>query len=209
MAPGVVIFYISSFCFILFLLFIGKQIFNFLLRGFAPFIPSRPWAVDQVMDEIKKMPLKKGFNTVSIGSGRSGLSHAIEREYPDARIVGVEDTLLSTFISWLQVFLQGSNIIVKYHKNLHNINISDKDLVYLKLDVDKLREMDKKLKFECRTGTIIISNGFLVPNFVPKKIVKLDDRKGRLSFFGRNRSLWTSKKKVHKKENKVYIYEVE
>ncbi len=189
--------------------FFTKQIFNFLLRGFAPFIPSRPWVVDQLMQEVVKLPLKKQFNMVSIGSGRSGLSHGIEKAYPDARIVGVEDSVLSYFLSKLQVFVQGSNIMVKMNKDSYNVNVSDKDLVYLKLDIDDLREIDRKLKFECKTGVIIISNGFVIPGFTPIRVVKLDDRKGRFSFLGRNREFFTKKRKKHKKENKFYFYEIE
>ncbi|MCK5416619.1 hypothetical protein KAI92_04285 [Candidatus Parcubacteria bacterium] len=197
--------------FVLFIIFLfaGRQLFNFLLRGFAPFVPSRPWVVKQLIGEIEKLSFKKDFNSVSIGSGRSGLSRAIEKRYPDARIVGVEDTFISWLISWLQVFFQRSDIIVKWSDNLTRVNVKDKDLVYLKLDVERIRDIDKKLKFECKTGTIVISNGFLVPNFVAKKIVKLDDKKERFAWLGRNRSLFASKRKKYKKENKVYFYEIE
>lgn len=195
--------------FVLVSAFITKQLFNFLLRGFAPFIPSRPWVVDQLMQEVVKLPLRKGFNMVSIGSGRSGLSHGIEKAYPDARIVGIEDTWLSFLLSKLQVYLQRTDIIVKMNKDPYFVHVSDKDLIYLKLDVDDLREIDRKLRFECKTGTVIISNGFVIPNFIPFRIVKLDDRKGRFAFLGRDRELFPRKRKKHKKENKFYFYEIE
>ncbi len=195
--------------FLVVLAFFTKQISNFILRGFAPFIPSRPWVVDQLMQEVVKLPLGKKFNMVSIGSGRSGLSHGIEKAYPDARIVGIEDTFLSYFLSRLQVFIQGSNILVKMNEDSYNVNVSDKDLIYLKLDIDDLREIDRKLKFECKTGAIVISNGFVIPGFIPIRVVKLDDKKGRFVFLGRNRELFAKKRKKHKKENKFYFYEIE
>lgn len=187
---------------------ITKQIFNFILRGFAPFIVSRPWVVEHIMVEIRLLNLKEGSKIYSIGNGRSGLLRAIEKEFPSYELIGVEDTAWTKFLAVLQIWLRGSHIKVINEGNLHHLNISDADVVYCRLDPPRLRELEKKFKFECKPGAKIISNGFIVPNFTPKKVVVLDGRQGRLTFLSKNREIWKPMRKRSKKENKVYFYEV-
>ena len=62
------------------------------------------------------------------------------------------------------------------------------------------------MKFESKPGSFVISNGFNVPIFNPKKIIELDDREGKFSFLSKNRELFKSKAKNSKKENKIYCF---
>ncbi len=185
-----------------------KQVFNFLFRGFAPFIISRPWAIEQMMKEVDKFGLKENSTFYSIGSGRSGFLYALEKKFPKSRLFGVEDSAWTAFLSWAQLKLKGSRIVVLNQKESRRIDFSEADLVYLKLDVVRLRDIDSKIKFECKPGAFVLSNGFNVSILNPKKIVQLDDRKGKFSFLSKNRNLFKSKSKQSKKENNVYIYEI-
>ncbi len=189
---------------------ITREIFNFLLRGFAPFLISRPWVIKQVLDEIDRLNLKvdKDFSFYSIGSGRSGLLYALEKKFPQAQFYGVEDSWWSTFLSRLQLFLKKSKIKVLNQKDSRRLNFKDVDLIYCRLDVKRLRDISNKLKFECKPGTIVISNGLNIPALNPIKILELDDKKGRFAFLSKNRKLWVLKSKKEKRENKVYFYEI-
>lgn len=194
--------------FIAFVYVFTKQVFNFLFRGFAPFVVSRPWVVEQIMSEIRKFDLKEDSIFYSIGSGRSGLFYALEQEFPKSRLIGVEDSVWTTFLSWIQLKLRKSKIEVLNQKESRRIDFSKADLIYLKLDVNRLRDIDSKLKFECKPGAMVVSNGFNVRILNPKKIVQLDDRKGKFSFLSANRELFVSRSKKSKKENNIYIYEI-
>lgn len=194
--------------FFLTILFLTKQLFNFLFHGFAPFIIARPWAIDQMMGEVEKFGLKENSIIYSIGSGRSGLLYALEQRFPKAQLIGVEDTAWSSFMAWFQLKMRKSKIKVLNQKESRRIDFSKADLIYLKLDVYRLRDIDSKIKFECKPGAMVISNGYNVPILNPKKIVQLDDRKGKFSFLSRDRELFMSKAKKSKKENNIYIYEI-
>jgi len=183
---------------------VGKQIFDFLFSGFAPFFVSRPWVIEKLLSEISKEGIQPGDCFVSIGSGRSGLLHALEKKYPNGKYIGVEDSFWSTLISRTQVFLKRSKIKV-LHQELFRVDVSEADLIYCKLDLKKLRELEKKFKFECKSGALILSNGFVIPNMNSKKEIILEEKKARFSALAFE---FKSKMKKSKKENKVYVYEV-
>jgi hypothetical protein len=188
--------------FFLVLLFVGKQVFNFLLKGFAPFISSRPWVIEQLLQELDKMGFRGVFQAISIGSGRSGLIYALEKKFPKVECIGIDDGLWPTLVSRVQVFLHRSHIKVM-RQDLRHIDVSQADLIYCKLDLPKLREFEKKFKFECKPGAVVLSNGFVVPNMPITRVIDLERRKGRFAFFSRDLK---SKYKKNKEENKVFVY---
>lgn len=184
------------------LFIVGKQIFDFLLKGFAPFMSSRPWVIDQLLREIRKMGFKEDFQAISIGSGRSGLIYAIEKNFPRVECIGVDDAIWPAFISRVQVFLHGSSIKV-LRLELRRIDVSKADLIYCKLDLLKLREFEKKFKFECKPGAVVMSNGFVIPNMVVTREIELERRKGRFALFSGDLK---PKAKKNREENKIFVY---
>lgn len=195
------VFYYSYILYLI-LFFMGKHVFDFLLKGFAPFISSRPWVIDQMLNEVKKMGFRWNFQVISIGSGRSGLLYAIEKNFPDVECIGVDDTFWTVLISRIQVYLHRSSIKV-LRQELRHIDVSKADLIYCKLDLVKLRQFEKKFKFECKPGAIVLSNGFVIPNMEVTRVIDLERRKGRFSFFSGD---MRSKAKRNKEENKVFVY---
>ncbi len=185
--------------------FVTIFIFSVLLRGFAPFISSRPWVIKQILDEIE---LKSNSIIYSFGSGKSGFLYAIGKKYPDSILIGVEWLILPFISSKIQVFLRKEKIKVLFKRNLREVDIKRANLIYCYLDVDILKDLAKKFKFECRSGTKIISNGFVIPGLEPIKVLELTEKKGRFGFLLKNRRLWLPKRKRSKKENKVYFYEI-
>ncbi len=186
--------------------FVTIFIFSVLLRGFAPFISSRPWVIGQILNEIE---LRPNSTIYSFGSGKSGFLYAIGRKYPDATLIGVEWLILPFVSSRIQVFLRRAKIKVLFKRNLREVDVKKADLIYCYLDVDLLKDLAKKFKFECRPGTKIVSNGFLVPGLEPTKVLELtENKKERFAFLLRNRMLWLPKRKRSKKENKIYFYEI-
>lgn len=184
--------------------FVIKRIADLLFKGFAPFISSRPWVIEQLLNEIKKMGFRWNFQAISIGSGRSGMLHAIEKNFPDVECIGVDDDFWGVLFSRVQVYFQRSSIKV-LHQELRRIDVSKADLIYCKLDLLKLREFEKKFKFECKPGAIVLSYGFVIPNMEVTRVIDLERRKSRFSFLSRDRK---PKAKRNKEENKVFVYEL-
>lgn len=183
-------------------------LFDFILRGFTPFIVSRPWLVDQVNSHLKKLEINNfpNFKAVSLGSGRSGFFASLEKRYPNARLEGHEKGIIYFILSWLQSIVKRSKIKVIRSRHFHRVRVADADLIYCYApSSETIRELGDKFKFECRQGTIILSNGFVVPFLAIKDVVELTDTKGKYAFLSKNRFLLKKNKRANK-ENKVYVY---
>ncbi|MDA3840491.1 MAG: hypothetical protein PF572_05340 [Patescibacteria group bacterium] len=190
--------------------YISIVVFDFVLRGFVPFIASRPWVVNQVNDHLKKLKINNlpKFKALSLGSGRSGFFASLEERYPEAGLEGHEKGFLYFSLSWLQAFLRRSHIKVRRSRHFHRVTVSDADLIYCYApSLETIKELGDKFKFECKPGTIILSNGFVVPFLEVKDIIELSDSKGRYSYLSKNRFLLKKNKRANK-ENKVYVYVV-
>ncbi len=185
--------------------FITVFIFDLLLRGFAPFIPSRPWVIDEIMSELELGNKNKKF--IALSTGRSGFMYALEKKYPEAEIIGIEPSFFPFLVSKLQVFLRHTNIKV-YFKKIRYVDVRNADFVYSHLYPDKMEGLGPKLKFECKTGAKVVSTGFNIAHLKSYKIVELTDRKGRLDFLSKNQKLFQRRSKKYKKEKKAFFYEI-
>ena len=187
-----------------------KLFFDILLRGFAPIISSRPWVVEVTLNNLK---LKKYSLVYGLGSGRSGFLHEFKKMYPQTEVIAIEHDRFPYLVAKVQIivrwlFFHSAKIKV-IRAPIYKIEISQADFVYCHLYPDHMAGLGKKLRFEVRPGTPIVSNGFLIPDLEPKKIVTLPERKGRLAWLSRDKGLlFKSKRKKSKKENKVFFYEI-
>lgn len=185
--------------------FVIVFIFDLLLRGFAPFIPSRPWVVRQLYREFELK--KKNGTVIALSSGRSGFLHFLEKKYPDCAFIGVESGLFPYLVAKLQTSIRKTKIKA-VRLATYRVDVSGADLIYSHLYPDDMRDLGKKLKFECRPGTIVISTGFIIPGLEPKKIVDLPDQPGRFEFLSKNQKLFQRKSRKYKKEKRAYFYEI-
>jgi len=185
--------------------FSSKFIFDFLLRGFSPFIPSRPWVVEQIMSNLEIRARNPHF--LALSSGRSGFFHALSKKYPDAVFIGIEPYFFSYLVARVQSFARKSPIKIR-RQAVHHVDYSAADLIYCHLDPDRMIDLGPKLKFECKSGAQIISTGFNIVHLKPSKIIDLPDRRGRLDWLSKNQKLFQSKHKKFKKEKKAFFYEI-
>lgn len=185
--------------------FIGRFLFDVLLRGFLPFVPSRPWVVDQIMNEL--IIPKEDATILAFSTGRSGLIQALEKRYPKATIIAYEPYLYAYWYSLFQSSLRNTKIKVR-HEKVHRIDVSSADFIYSHLYPEDMEGLGPKLKFECQSACIIISTGFNIVHLKTKKIIPLPDRKGRFDWMSKNQKLFQAKRKKHKKEKKAFYYEI-
>jgi len=100
--------------------FITVFIFDLLLRGFAPFIPSRPWVVDEILSELEIPQAQPKM--LAFSCGRSGFFRALEKKYPEAELLGVEFSLFPYLVAKVQSLLRRTRIkIVK--KSIHRVEV--------------------------------------------------------------------------------------
>jgi hypothetical protein len=181
-------------------------IFDLLLRGFHPFIPSRPWVVEQLKPELR-LSAKRPLLGIAFSSGRSGFFYSLHKTYPNMHLIGYEKNLFPYLVALVQKIIRFSKIEIR-RTEAHRVDVSQADFIYCHLTPDEMRGLGKKLKFECRPGTMVISTGFIIPYLNPSKIVELPDKPGRLNFLSKNQNLFQSKRKKFKKEKRAYIYDI-
>jgi hypothetical protein len=185
--------------------FLTVFLFDLLLRGFAPFLPSRPWVVEQILSELELE--KENPVCVAFSSGRSGFFYALEKKYPNGKFVGVEEHLFSFFVSKVQSLIRRTNIKV-VRQPMHRVYLKEVDFIYSHLSPATMRGIGRKMKFECKRGARIVSTGFNYANLEAKKVIDLPDRRGRLDWLSRNQKLFSRKSQQFKKEKKAYFYEI-
>lgn len=191
--------------FLLITFFVTSFSFDLLLRGFVPFIPSRPWVVQQIMTELK---IPKGVSKIyGLSCGRSGFFHALEKKYPNAELIGFETKLFPYLVARVQLMIRRTKIKV-YFTKMHHIDVSSVDFIYCHLYPDDMKDLGQKLRFEGKRGMQVVSTGFNIPHLPFYKEIELPDQKGKFDFLSKNQNLFQSKNTKYKKLKKAYFYEI-
>jgi hypothetical protein len=187
------------------LFFIFLSLRELLFFGFAPFLPSRPELMEEI---IQQVDIRDDYAVYSLGYGRSGFLWAVEKKFPTVKLVGIDDSRWHCLLARLQIFLRGSHIKVEY-ANFYQADIRQADIVFCYLDVGILREIYKKLRVEPQAGALVISSGFVIPFSDPVKILKTQPKKRWFNFLiGGQEKILTEKEKEYKPDNNIYYYEV-
>jgi len=156
---------------IAFFLIMAEQFFNLLFRGYAPFISTRPQAIDKIVADLE-LPGKAVV--YELGCGKAPLPRALSRKYPQADLIGIENEPVPYLIASIQANLAKTNIRIK-RKNLFNISLADADAVYCYLNPKMMAKLEKKFLSECRNGAIVISYQFPMPELKPEKILEVGE----------------------------------
>jgi hypothetical protein len=184
---------------------ITRFLFELLLRGFVPFLPSRPWVVNQILNELvirRERPV-----CIALSCGRSGFFYALKKRQPEAVLIGIQPKLFQYVVAKIQIWIRRRDIKI-IHEPIRRANVKDADFIYCHLYPDAMEGLGEKLKFECRTGTQIVSTGFNIPHLEPTKVIDLFDEEGRYNFLLKNRSISQPSRKKWRKEKRAYFYEI-
>lgn len=176
----------------LFAIFLIWQFFNLTFHGHDPLFTTNKKLISQMIDEFCLVGEYTGRNVYELGCGQAPFLSVFSRNHPRSKCVGVEKSFLQYVFAKTQSALHGGKI--KILKNdLFHIDIRNADLIYCYLDRKTMVNLGRKIKFECRPGTKVISNKFPIPTMQILKTITLPEGKV---------------KKGHEGENKIYYYEV-
>lgn len=144
---------------------IGLETWNLVMHRGVTNLPTSSAVRAKMIELLRAEKEKRGasaapYTIVDVGSGNGGLTRAIAKAIPDAKVIGLEYSPLS--VAW-------SNFMRKI-KRLDNLsyrrmdfmryNFSEPDaLVTYLLPSCQLR-LSKKFKDETRPGTVIVANTF-------------------------------------------------
>lgn len=192
---------------IVFYLFI-KLLFDLLLRGFAPMVSSRPWVIEGLIEELRKESIPEKPTIYSLSCGKSGFLYFVGRQYPGSTLIGVEQGFKQYLVAKIQSMVRFLGIKVIYEKKLHRLNFKDADIIYCYLSASEIRELPNKFKFECKSGTIIISIGIPIPGIPEKRTVSISGQAGRFFFLSTKIETENSKPKDAKRAHYIYFYQI-
>jgi hypothetical protein len=135
----------------------------------VPLFLSSPQAARALAD---RLPPNAVF--LDLGCGLGGPLARLARLRPDVRLHGVEAAPLNWLIARLRL---GSRARV-HLGSLWDADLSGFDAVYAYLSPAPMARLWQKTRAEMKSGSLLISNSFPVPDVPPAEIVELQDLSG-------------------------------
>lgn len=117
--------------------------------------------------------LPADFRFIDLGCGLGGTLVQLARDYPAARLVGVETAPLVFLAAWLRC-LPYRNCRVRYRSLWHEA-LDAYDVVYCFLSPAPMPELWQKARGEMQVGSLLISNSFEIPGVPPQETIELQD----------------------------------
>lgn len=151
-------------------LYVLASLFVFALIGISlyydhklkiPPAPTLPWVRRRILQALKTHLEKQDARIAELGSGWGGLSLAIARTFPQARVEGFE---LSPFPYWFSKLVRRKNLRFK-RADIFDVDLSGYDAVVYYLSPVIAERLATKFKTELKPGTLIVSNAFPLPGF--------------------------------------------
>jgi len=196
---------IAILVFVLFIMFVLLR--QILFFGFDPFLSTRPKELEKIFEKVDVNERKK-IDIYALGFGRSGFLKVAEKIFPEANLVGAEDSYFYYLLAKVQVFLRRSKIKVVY-SDFYRFNVRKADILYCYLNPEDLREIYKKLIVDTKNNAQIVSMGFAMPYLEPIDSLMLEPGKRWFHYFSkRNKEFFTPKERKEKRDDKVYFYEL-
>ena len=130
---------------------------------YAPFVPSSSKKVKEI---LKIADLKRGQVFVDLGSGDGKVVMRAVKDYGVIGI-GVElNILLNLYARFMARIFKLRNIrFIIAH--LYTYDLRNAQVVYIFLFPQMMTVLARKIKKECKQGTLIIAHGFQLPGFTP------------------------------------------
>lgn len=158
--------------FFLLFLFIGSiSIVGFSLYvGISP-MPSSRAAKEAILSLIP--PDYK--NIYELGAGWGTLALPIAHSHPSSRIHAIEISPIPWMVLVLRRKIQGfSNVMIK-RKNFFSISLHEADLIVCYLYPGAMKKLKAKFENELKAGTLVITNSFAIPGWIPLKEIQTQD----------------------------------
>jgi len=156
----------------IYLVFLVHQFINILFRGYAPFISTDKKTIREIVSDLD---IKEDSNVYELGCGQARFLRIVERNFPQAKLTGIENLITIFFINKIRLKLINSRIKLLFN-NFFKINLNEADLIYCYLNNATMQSLGIKFKQECKKGTQIISRSFPIPQFEPEKIIRIKNK---------------------------------
>lgn len=156
----------------IFLAAISSIVIQTLVNGISP-MPSN----QKVCSEMIKVTAEivKPTHIIDLGSGWGNLSFAFAKAFPQAKVIGYENSLIPyLFTICLNLILRRTNLRFCYH-NFLKVPFKEANLIVCYLFPGGMKRLKPKFEQELKPGAVVVSNTFALPGKQPFKIVKVKD----------------------------------
>ena len=153
----------------LLLLAIASIIYYGIRLGITPMPSSRK----AVTTFINLIPDSTDGKIVDLGAGWGTLAYPIAKKFPDAEVVGCELSPIPWLYSRLKGVLVRRPNLTLHRQSVFDIDLSGVDVVVVYLHPAAMRKLGPKFERELRSGTLVLSNTFPVPNWESDQTIHL------------------------------------
>jgi hypothetical protein len=154
---------------------LGVQFFNIIFRGHAPFISTKTNVINKIFSGLD-LPKNFSGQVYELGSGKASFLKNFQNNYPEAKLTGVEYSFWPYLISKIQLSLNPKSKIQIIKKNMFSVDLKNADVIYCFLNIEMMKDLEKKFKAECKPGATIISYCFHLPNIQPVKEIEAENK---------------------------------
>ena len=158
--------------------FFVVQAYNIVFRGYAPFLATKSVVLKRLLSELK---INKDAVVYELGAGRAGLLRMLRKQYPNAKLTGVEYSFFPWLIGKFQNAITNSKIKL-LKENIFKIGLKGADAVYCYLNVDTMIKLEEKFNNELREGAKVISYQFPLPTKKTERTIDLGEE-GKIYFY--------------------------
>jgi phospholipid N-methyltransferase len=144
---------------ILIFLFMAQYVYYGWKLGAA----ATPGSSRAIAEIISLLPPKNGLRVVDLGSGWGGMTRAVAKARPDARVTGIELAPVPYAVSRLRGRLQNLEYL---RRDLFGYPLKDADVVLCYMPPEMMARLPVKMR-ELPQGAVIISNSALLPGLAP------------------------------------------
>ncbi len=157
------------------LLFIAMTLFALFWYAFDYMFggedyPTSKNTVKKIAEVIAAHHFEKGL-LYDLGSSRGGFVLDILNEAPGLRAVGIDNSLLRTWIAKLRNRMSKKKaVFVK--EDIFDADISQADVVYVYLPRPMLPAVEEKLQKELKSGSIVLTSRVCFPDWQPSSVIQ-------------------------------------
>lgn len=161
----------SLLLFVLLLWILGSIVVWSIRNGISPM----PTSLKAKRKLLHCIPVELQGPVYELGSGWGTLAIPIAQKLPKCQVVGYETSPVPFFVSMVRKRLSHLNNLTLHKKDFFKESIDDAALVVCYLYPGAMRKLKKKFQNELKPGTLVISNTFAIPGWVPEKVVEVED----------------------------------
>lgn len=142
-----------------------------LVTGISP-VPSSRGALDVM---IGALPADTIGAIYELGAGWGALAFPLALEFPQCEVFAYELSPFPWFFMTIRARLSGRANLTIRRGDIHTLPIKDASAVFMYLHSECVEKLKPRFENELAVGTLVVSNTFEVPDWVPHHTHELDD----------------------------------